>query len=124
MDNKNEISVEKVIEGYEARLANLREDNQDYYNLMDNFEFSKAFDYAWEKVQAINKRIDDEKPWMLKKSGELEKLETSLVSISDDLLIVNELLKPFLPETTEKISAVFTNKDGIAAPATPLFPKN
>ncbi len=124
MDNKNEISVEKVIEGYEARLVNLREDNQEYYSLMDNFEFSKAFDYAWEKVQAINKRIDDEKPWMLKKTGELEKLETSLVSISDDLLIVNELLKPFLPETTEKITAVFTNKDGIAAPATPLFPKN
>ena len=47
----------------------------EYQELMDKFEFAKAFDFVWEKIQAINKKIDETKPWELAKNGEKEKLE-------------------------------------------------
>lgn len=98
-------------------------DNPDYKVMMDNFEFSKAFDYAWEKVQNINKRIDDEKPWMLAKAGETEKLESVLKSLVCNMIAANTLLMPFLPSATEKIKAVFEAEE-ILPPSTPLFPKD
>ena len=93
----------------------------EYAELMNNFEFSRAFDYVWEKVQNINKRIDDEKPWMLAKNGETEKLQECLRSLIIDLLNVNYMLSPFIPNTTEKIFEIFAGE--IKPPATPLFPK-
>ena len=98
--------------------------DKEYCAKMDNFEFSNALDYAWEKVQAINKRIDDEKPWMLAKAGETEKLNACLTSLVEDILKANQLLEPFLPGTAEKITAVFKGGGDIIPPATPLFPKN
>lgn len=97
--------------------------NAKYQDLMDKFEFSHAFDYVWEKVQNLNKRIDEEKPWVLAKNGEVEKLQKCLTGLIVDLLQVNYMLKPFIPETTEKIEGIFT-ADKIEPPKMPLFPKN
>lgn len=93
----------------------------EYKDLMDNFEYSKAFDFVWEKIQNLNKKIDEEKPWMLAKNGETEKLEDCLSGLIDGLLEANYILSPFLPDATEKITNIF---DGlIEPPRTPLFPK-
>lgn len=94
-----------------------------YDALMEEFGFSRAFDYAWENVQALNKRIDDEKPWALAKEGKTEQAVKVLTSLVKDLLNVASLLSPFLPETAEKIQAIFT-AETILPPETPLFPKN
>ena len=94
---------------------------EEYIELMNRFEFSKAFDLVWEKIQAINRRIDEEKPWSLAKNGETEKLEECLKSLINELLSANYLLSPFLPSVSEKISEIF--KDPIRPPETPLFPK-
>lgn len=95
-----------------------------YKSLMEDYSFSSAFDCVWEKVQAINKRIDDEKPWMLAKAGETEKLNACLTSLIEDLLNANQMLEPFLPGTAERINEVFKGQGKIVPPATPLFPKN
>lgn len=95
--------------------------DEEYVELMDKFEFSHAFDYVWEKVQNINKRIDDEKPWMLAKNGETEKLQECLRSLIIELLNTNYMLSPFMPDTTEKIFEIFAGE--IEPPKTPLFPK-
>ena len=92
-----------------------------YCELMDKFEFSKAFDYCWEKVQDLNKRIDEEKPWMLAKAGETEKLENCLKKLLVDLLQVNTELTPFMPDACGKIAEIL--RDPIAPPKVPLFPK-
>lgn len=94
---------------------------EEYTRLMEKFEFSRAFDYVWEKVQNINKKIDEEKPWMLVKNGEKEKLQVCLQSLICDLLSVNYMLSPFIPGTTEKIFEIFENP--IEPPKVPLFPK-
>lgn len=93
-----------------------------YVELMNVFEFSKTFEYVWGKVQDINKRIDEEKPWSLAKNGETEKLQECMHSLIFDLLNVNYMLSPFIPQTTERIFEIFENP--IVPPETPLFPKD
>lgn len=95
--------------------------SQEYLDLMDKFEFKNAFDFVWEKVQAINKKIDDTKPWMLAKEGKKEELFEVFSELISDLLIANKMLSPFLPETCDKIAEIFKNE--ITPPKIPLFPK-
>lgn len=90
---------------------------------MDKFEFNKAFDLVWHKVQDLNKSIDEQKPWELAKNGETEKLQQVLSGLVEGLLDVAVLLAPFLPDTAEKITTIFTAPE-ITPPTTPLFPKN
>lgn len=100
-----------------------KELSKDYIKLMDKFEYSKAFDYVWEKIQRLNKRIDDEKPWMLAKNDEKEKLDKCLSDLSHDLLKAVYELSPFIPTTADKIFKVFASEQ-IAPPKEPLFPKS
>ena len=96
----------------------------EYVELMENYEYSKAFDYVWEKVQGINRKIDEEKPWALAKSGEaadLTKCKKCIGGLIDELLDVSYLLSPFLPETVDRIYDVFA--EPITPPKIPLFPK-
>ena len=93
----------------------------DYKALMDKFEFSKAFDLVWDKIQGINKKIDETKPWALAKSGNVVELELCMNELMNELLNANEMLKPFLPVAAEKIAAVFS--ETIEPPEIPLFPK-
>ena len=92
-----------------------------YKKLMDEFDFSQAFDYVWEKVQSINKKIDEEKPWVLAKNGEVEKLHECLLGLVSEILSVNYMLSPFLPDAAEKIFEIFAGN--IEPPKVPLFPK-
>lgn len=93
----------------------------EYRELMDAYEYARAFDFAWDKVQKINRDIDEAKPWSLAKNGEVEKLQECMTDLICDLLDANEMLMPFLPTAYEKIKAIFA--DPIVPPETPLFPK-
>ena len=94
---------------------------EEYCRLMDKYEFSNAFDYVWNNVQAINRRIDEEKPWVLAKEGKIEELADVLQSLISELLDVSLMLSPFLPATSEKIATVFSGE--VVVPKEPLFPK-
>ena len=96
--------------------------SKEYCELMNKFEFAKAFDCVWEKIQALNKSIDEEKPWAMAKNGEDEKLRKCLNRLIIELLNVNLELTPFIPDTCSKISDVFSGE--IMPPKTPLFPKH
>ena len=96
----------------------------EYDEIMDSFYFSKAFDYVWQKIQDLNKEIDEKKPWELNKFPEKhDELVTILTDLVTKLLEASYLLEPFLPETATSIKEVFT-AEKILPPATPLFPKN
>ena len=108
---KNDIVINEV----EIQLP------QEYVELMDKYEYSKAFDYVWGKVQDINRKIDEEKPWSLAKNGEVDKLHECMNGLISELLNVNNMLRPFMPDTSKKIAKVFTNP--IMPPEEPLFIK-
>jgi methionyl-tRNA synthetase len=93
----------------------------EYCDLMDEYQFSKAFDYVWNEVQNINRKIDEAKPWNLAKNGNKEKLSLCMNNLINDLLSVNNMLKPFLPNTSERIAKIFETP--ITPPEVPLFVK-
>ncbi len=86
--------------------------------------FDRALDSIWDKVRGLNQYIDEEKPWELsKKDEDKEHLQEVLATQVSDLLQIANLLTPFLPETAEKINAVF--KDGtVTLIGGTLFPKS
>ena len=94
---------------------------KEYTKLMDEFKYKDAFDFVWDKVQGINKKIDDKKPWVLKKENKEKELSEVLKELVLDITEVNKLLSPFLPETSTRIAEIFSNE--IVPPETPLFPK-
>ena len=94
---------------------------EEYSTLMNSYEYSKAFDYVWERIQNINRMIDEEKPWMLAKAGETEKLAECLNKLANELLSANKMLGPFLPEVSAKIADIFAGT--VTPPEQPLFPK-
>ncbi len=121
---KNEVTREflekrKVLEDGKFRNTWDSEDAE-YKRFMDNFEFTKGIEYAWSKISAVNKRIEDTKPWSVAKENP-EEAKILLASLVADLLNANEMLKPFLP-VAEKVEKIFTS-DMIEPPEAPLFPK-
>lgn len=87
-----------------------------------NCRFDRALDKVWEQVRGINQYIDEEKPWAVAKTGDADHLREVLAYIVSSLLEIAELLQPFLPDTAEKIQAIFA--EGIIRPSeTTLFPK-
>lgn len=93
-----------------------------YDELMHEFRFKEAFDEAWNEIQAINRQIDEDKPWSLAKNGETDKLVDMLRSEVTRLLDSAHLLAPFLPVTAARIREIFSGE--IEPPKEPLFPKN
>lgn len=95
--------------------------SQEFLNLMNNFQFSDAFDLLWQDVHSLNKTIDAKKPWELAKTDRDE-----LARVLKDLIVrmidLAHSLAPFLPETSEKILDIFT-QENIKKPLEPLFPK-
>ncbi len=94
-----------------------------FRQLMDNFELSHALDHVWSKIQELNRRIDEAKPWELAKTGQTAQAQAVLMDLAKDLVKAAQLLQIFLPETATQIINIFTT-DIIIPPATPLFPKS
>ena len=98
-------------------------DIHDYTEAIEAFRFDKALEEVWEQVRGLNQYIDTEKPWEIAKKGDTQHLQEVLAYCVSCLLEIADLLEPFLPETAEKIEAIF--KDGLVTPPEkPLFPKN
>jgi len=96
----------------------------EYLQLMGKFEFSKAFDFAWAKVQDLNKQIDVAKPWELTKTGKTDEAQAVLRELVAGLLAAAALLEPFLPATALEITNIFSADGVIMPPSVPLFPKD
>lgn len=112
---------------YQPALSSYRSVFPEYFNFMDNFEFTKAFAYVWQKVQAINKAIDEQKPWELAKQGRTAEVQQVLAALVRQLDDVNHLLAPLIPNASEQIQLILhpvSPDQTIVPPKTPLFPKN
>jgi len=106
--------VSKLAQGLKPLISKNEKNNI----LLKNFKFNEALILIWEKVNELNKYINDAKPWT-KTGQELEKtLEKPLTEIPQ----IAYLLKPFLPQTSQKIAEIFQNGE-IKPPEKPLFPR-
>ena len=93
------VAIEKTEKKYQLGLA--------------EFKFNEALVAIWELISICDKYIEKERPW--EESGKQKEI------ISDLLFAVNEiaeLLRPFLPETVEKILEQLKTRK-----SKPLFPR-
>lgn len=98
-----------------------------YREAMDRLEFNKAIDEAWMMIRALNKYIDDVKPWEIAKRKDTDSdadahLSEVLAHCAGNLLQIGDLLVPFMPTTAQAIHNTF--EGGVVTPASGvLFPK-
>ncbi len=84
----------------------------------ERFEFDKALANSWNQISLWNGIINKEEPWKIKDKKNLKgKLERYVVNLLE--LAFN--LKPFLPETAEKIEKQFSAEKIVSQ--APLFPR-
>ncbi len=82
-----------------------------------DLRFREALEDTWELVTALNRRIDDEKPWTLAKAGDdasVAQLHALLYDLCEGLRWLAMLLHPVMPERTQAIWSQLGLSDGIA----------
>ena len=71
--------------------------------LVADLQFRDALEAVWELVAALNRAIDERKPWVLFKEGRQTELDALLYDLCEGLRWLAILLHPFMPERTEII---------------------
>jgi len=94
-----------------------------YRDALEACRFDKALEEIWEQVKGLNQYIDEEKPWVIAKSGDEDHLREVLANMVGMLLEIGELLLPFMPGTSERIQEIFGSGLLKEMPA-PMFPKH
>ncbi len=74
-----------------------------YDDALDDFHFDRALTIIWEEVRELNQYIDIQKPWIIAKNDDHQKLQEVLSHQAASLLNIARLLEPFLPQTSHKI---------------------
>jgi methionyl-tRNA synthetase len=98
-------------------------DIRQYEDAVESFKFDVALSEVWDQVRGLNQYIDEQKPWLVAKSGDEEHLKELLSYLAGALLEIAELLVPFMPSTADKIKQVFASGLVKNLPET-LFPKH
>ena len=144
-----DFSEEKFVEAYNSDLANglgnlaarvaklcennqyIREKPEDWNNdisqevidFTDSYRFDSALGYIWGNIKGLDQYIEKERPWQKKLSEDNQKLSLRVIlnTAVSDLVHIGLDLRPFLPETAEKILKQFKGPKIKALP--PMFPR-
>ncbi len=114
--------LQKYQEGVIGEIPPAEHDLSGYEKALDECRFDRALDEVWEQVRGLNQYIDQEKPWQIAKDGEGDHLREVLAYQASSLLSIARLIEPFMPETSKKITQVFSGKRVAPIDGT-LFPK-
>jgi methionyl-tRNA synthetase len=72
--------------------------------LLDELQFSSALTEIWKAISRTNKYIDETMPWAISKDeSKRGRLAAVLYNLAESIRIISILIKPFMPETPEKI---------------------
>ena len=77
--------------------------NPDFDNRMERLAFGHAIDKIWFAISDANKLIEDEAPWNLWKTKNIDKLSYVLYCLAEALRIIAVYLFPFMPSAAEKM---------------------
>ncbi len=79
---------------------------QQYTELMDTYHNAEAAQTVLNLAKRCNKYIDETTPWVLAKNeDDRDRLETVLYNLLECIRMLAICLRPFLPETADKIAA-------------------
>ncbi len=103
VEGETDGDFESVINGTYAKIA----------EKMEEYKVADALDCLWSLFRRANKYIDETCPWILAKDESKKgRLSEVLYNLLLSLETGAKLLKPFMPETAEKILAEIGAKDG------------
>jgi len=71
--------------------------------LIFTLQFRDALEAAWELVTALNREIDEKKPWVLAKAENVVALDALLYDLCEGLRWLAILLAPFMPEKAREM---------------------
>ncbi len=113
----------KYQQGLIGDIPEAEHDANAYHKAIDECRFDQALDRVWEQVRGLNQYIDEEKPWVIAKQSDGDHLKEVLAYMTSCLLEIAELLLPFLPETSARITNIF--ESGVIRPIEgTLFPRH
>ena len=79
---------------------------------MDTLEVGAALDEIFDLLRRSNKYIDETMPWVLAKvPNNSDRLQTVLYNLLESIRVSANLIRPFLPETADKILEQIGNTD-------------
>jgi len=114
--------IMKYMDGVIGDVPDSEHDQGPYHEALAGFRFDKALEVVWDQVRGLNQYIEIAKPWAIAKEGDSAHLREVLAYCVSCLNEIAEMLVPFMPETADKITAMF--KDGIIRMNdSTLFPK-
>ncbi len=99
-----------------------KEAERRYEESLKEFKFSETLMAIWELIGFCDKYIEEKKPWSLDLAR--DKQEKIIGNLLLTIKEIAELLKPFLPETSDKILEQITLRRGSGQEKSePLFPR-
>ncbi len=87
----------------EKLLEKTKKTVNSYINLMDSLRLTDAMEAVWGYVAFLNTYFDRERPWVLAKRGEKERLATVLYNTLEGILKVAMMTMPVMPDTSREV---------------------
>lgn len=103
--------------GYEIKEDSGEHQDIDFDEAMQNLNFSKALEITRRYYSQLDVKLNQEKPWAIEDNEKLKKVLNYYVM---EITKTAKLLKPFLPQTSQKILSQFS---GAIKSQAPLFPR-
>ncbi len=96
-------SLQKEV--YQPGHSSSYEGVKDWYEpWMSEFKISLVIESLWKRIAKSNALMEEKKPWELAKK-DLPEFKKVIGNLILELVFISEMLKPFLPSTSEKIEA-------------------
>lgn len=130
----SDFTMEKFKDAYNANLANglgnlaarimqLAEKNlsepvdvesvplpQEFTSALDSYDFNAAFDYAWGRIQMLDRKISETEPFKVVKV-DTDKGKKLIGELVTELAAIDQMLEPLIPSTSGAIiNAIIANK--------------
>ena len=105
--------VVKLSESLEDKEVNGATFPEELTLLLNEYRLADSLEWIWDKIREANKFVDENKPWELAKTDQ-DKFQSVMEELRDQVAFIGATLKPFLPETSEKIETAL--KEGKVEP--------
>ena len=102
-NTKNDLTLQNTVSEYLEKCA-----------------FDKALEAIWQRIAQADESIEKNKPWQMAKEGRDKELQQLLAHLLQDLWLITDALKPFMPETHQKLTELLV-VESLKKPAEPLF---
>ncbi|MBO8160552.1 MAG: methionine--tRNA ligase [Thermosipho sp. (in: Bacteria)] len=93
----------ELTESDKVLISNFKYLLNKYLEYMNSYKLTNALEEIWHYIGEINKYFDENKPWVLAKEGNKERLATILYNTLEAILRVATLLLPFMPDSSKEV---------------------